>query len=58
LLEKLKELYLIADPPHDQVDQTAKATRLAHDTLAPIVRARFANSVVSGQRARRVLENG
>ena len=58
LIEKLKELYLISDPPHDQLDQaTLKATRLAHDTIAPIVRARLDKSVLPGQRACRVLEN-
>ncbi|HKY44138.1 MAG TPA: AAA family ATPase [Pyrinomonadaceae bacterium] len=58
LIEKLKELYLISDPPDDQLDQAIlKATRLAHDTIAPIVRARFDKSVLPGQRARRVLEN-
>lgn len=58
LLEELKELYLIADPPQDQKDEVSrKATRLAHDTLAPLVRARYDKSVLPGQRARRVLEN-
>jgi len=58
LLERLKELYLIADPPQDQTDElSTKATRLAHDTLAPSVRARYDKSVLPGQRARRVLEN-
>ena len=58
LLDKLKELYLIADPAQDQVHEvSAKATRLAHDTLAPLVRVRYDKSVLPGQRARRILEN-
>jgi WD40 repeat protein len=58
LLEMLQQLYLIADPPQDQTDEISKkATRLAHDTLAPLVRARYDKSVLRGQRARRVLEN-
>lgn len=35
----------------------AVATRLSHDTLAPLVRQRFATSDKPGQRARRILEN-
>jgi WD40 repeat protein len=58
LLEKLKELYLLADPPQDYLDSvTTKATRLAHDTLGPLIRAKFNHSVHPGQRARRILEN-
>jgi WD40 repeat protein len=58
LVEKLKELYLVADPPQDQTNRTSnRATRLAHDTLAPLVRARLDNSASDGQRARRILEN-
>lgn len=58
LLEKLKEVYLLADPPQDMTESiSTKATRLAHDTLAPLIRARFNNSVNPGQRARRILEN-
>src|SRR5947209_3030671 len=33
------------------------ATRLGHDTLAPLVRERFRASVAPAQRARRLLEN-
>ena len=33
------------------------ATRLGHDTLAPLVLSRFRNSYAPGQRARRLLEN-
>jgi WD40 repeat protein len=39
--------------PESKVHQT----RLAHDTLAPLIRERFANSNRPGQRARRILEN-
>jgi hypothetical protein len=48
--------YLLADIPSDR-KTPVKGTRLAHDTLAPLVRQRFERSDRPGQRARRVLEN-
>ncbi|HEX8433543.1 serine protease [Archangium sp.] len=56
LAQELKRVYLLVDPPEDSTEG-AKATRLVHDTLGPIVRKRFAESGLPGQRARRVLEN-
>ena len=45
-----------ATPP-DQPRPDAAATRLGHDTLAPLVREMFRTSVAPGQLARRLLEN-
>jgi WD40 repeat protein len=58
LVQKLKDLYLLVDPSQDQKDKmTVTATRLAHDTLAPLIRKQFDDSDRPGQRARRILEN-
>ena len=54
IAEELKGLYLLADPPPGA---STKATRLAHDTLAPIVLERFNASQHPGQRARRIVES-
>jgi WD40 repeat protein/tetratricopeptide (TPR) repeat protein len=56
LVQQCKDLYLLADPAEDQADP-AETTRLAHDTLAPLVREQFDNSDKPGQRARRILAN-
>lgn len=48
--------YLMADSPSPRSD-APRGTRLAHDTLAPLVRERFEGSDRPGQRARRILEN-
>ena len=59
LLRTLEEKYLLietegrAEPSAPRV----AATRLAHDTLAPVVRREFQESTAPGQRARRLLEN-
>lgn len=61
LMGALVEAYLLfqtfeknpADPNGPRIHQT----RLAHDTLAPLVRARFEHSGQPGQRARHILEN-
>ena len=53
LLQKCKDLYLLSGAGGGP---DVKATRLAHDTLAPLVRRRFDESDLPGQRARRVLE--
>lgn len=55
LLERCKELYLLVDPPTP--GGANRVTRLAHDTLAPLVREQFDRSDKPGQRARRILEN-
>ena len=56
LIQQCKRLYLLVDPSENSRTATA-GTRLAHDTLAPLVRARFDESDKPGQRARRILEN-
>lgn len=48
--------YLMADIP-SQRRGAPRGTRLAHDTLAPLVREHFEGSDRPGQRARRILEN-
>jgi WD40 repeat protein len=47
LFEKCKNLYLLAG---------TTSVRLAHDTLAPLVRRRFEASDLPGQRAQRILQ--
>jgi WD40 repeat protein len=56
LVQKCKELYLLSDWREDQT-RCEPTTRLAHDTLAPLVRKRFDESDAPGQRARRLLDN-
>jgi WD40 repeat protein len=56
LVQRCKDGYLLTDIP-STVPDPIKGTRLAHDTLAPLVRARFEESDHPGQRARRILEN-
>ena len=51
LIQQCVDLYLL-----ERLSK-AVATRLSHDTLAPLVRQRFATSDRPGQRARRILEN-
>ncbi|HEU4996823.1 MAG TPA: CHAT domain-containing protein, partial [Gemmatimonadaceae bacterium] len=49
--------HLLVEPPGESRESSARATRLSHDTLAPLVRQRFDASTAPGQRARRLLEN-
>ncbi|MCB0123485.1 MAG: SUMF1/EgtB/PvdO family nonheme iron enzyme, partial [Caldilineaceae bacterium] len=56
LLRVCEDLYLLTDGSGNQ-PAAEPASRLSHDTLAPLVRARFDESDAPGQRARRVLEN-
>ncbi len=56
LLQQTRELHLLVDPRPNQPTRP-RANRLAHDTLAPLVRDRFNKSEAPGQRARRILEN-
>jgi hypothetical protein len=53
LVGRCRDLYLLTSPQGTPDGNT----RLAHDTLAPLVRARFDTSVTTGQRARRILES-
>ncbi len=59
LLQRGKDLYLLVDhePQGQERSNQADGTRLAHDTLAPLLRRRFKDSDLPGQRARRILEN-
>ncbi len=62
LVGQCQDLYLLVDPsqvagPAQHPVEESQATRLAHDTLAPLVRRRFDESDRPGQLARRVLEN-
>lgn len=54
LLQRLKDLYILVDLTQNQ-PEAERMSRLAHDTLAPIVRARFEESDQPGQRALRIL---
>ena len=53
LLQEMKRHLLLVDPAGDE-EIHARATRLSHDTLAPLVRRRFDESDRPGQRARRI----
>ncbi|MEQ9501231.1 MAG: serine protease [Deltaproteobacteria bacterium] len=55
LVDGLRDAYLLTDPRDDGAGQSRR-TRLAHDTIAPIVRRRFQDSLKLGQQARRILE--
>ncbi len=55
LIQAMKRQWLLVDPAGD-TEADARATRLSHDTLAPLVRQRFDESDRPGQRARRILE--
>ena len=56
LLQQCQDLHLLTVAASTQ-KESSKATRLAHDTLAPLVRERFDESDMPGQRARRILDN-
>lgn len=56
LLLKCQDLHLLTIASSTQ-KESSKTTRLAHDTLAPLVRERFDESDKPGQRARRILDN-
>src|SRR5262249_23758180 len=51
-----KDGYLLAEAREDGVPLDLPTTRLAHDTLAPLVRRRFESSELPGQRALRILQ--
>lgn len=53
LLQELQDLFLLSD---SSPDDSRKATRLCHDTLAVVVRQRYVSSIHPGQRARRIIE--
>ena len=56
LIQKCKDLYLLVDPAKDCLGRASgRVTRLAHDTLAPIIRQKYEKSDKPGQRASRIL---
>jgi|GEM_PF-1541827 len=55
LLRRCKDAYLLAGNLRGSGDTLEGASRLAHDTLAPLVRQRFEDSDLPGQRAARIL---
>ena len=57
LVQRLLDLYLLADATAEGVAGAGAGARLAHDTLAPLVRRRHERSDLPGQRARRILES-
>jgi WD40 repeat protein len=56
LVQQCKDLYLLAEPAQGQPENRL-VSRLAHDTLAPLIRLYFDESGRPGQLARRILEN-
>ena len=56
LLERCNDLYLLTDLGRGGGGKT-RSMRLAHDTLAPLVRERYDRSDRPAQRARRILRN-
>ena len=56
LVQEYDNLYLLVDSVKNEPTKP-RTSRLAHDTLAPLVRQRFDESEAPGQRARRILEN-
>jgi hypothetical protein len=56
LVGECKTLYLLADSAQNRPEAPA-ASRLTHDTIAPLIRKLFNESDKPGQRARRILEN-
>jgi tetratricopeptide (TPR) repeat protein len=56
VLQQCQDLHLLTVAANAQKEST-KTTRLAHDTLAPLVREQFEVSDKPGQRARRILNN-
>jgi WD40 repeat protein len=57
LIAECKRRSLLADLPAPPDQPPRRGSRLAHDTLAPLIRERFDKSVRPGQVARRILEN-
>ena len=55
IIQSLRDLFLLVDSSQDRRDG-ARASRLAHDTLVPVVRRMVALSDLPAQRARRILE--
>ncbi|PYQ64185.1 MAG: hypothetical protein DMF53_08055, partial [Acidobacteria bacterium] len=58
LVKQCQDLYLLAEGGQEGEAKEShdSTTRLAHDTLAPLVRRRFESSDLPGQRAQRILQ--
>lgn len=57
-LKLCEEAYLLTFSVQESDDgQVQRSSRLLHDTLAPLIRARHEESDLPGQRARRILDN-
>jgi hypothetical protein len=56
LVQQCQDLHLLTVAASAQ-KESVKTTRLAHDTLAPLVREQFDQSDKPGQRARRILDS-
>ncbi|MEZ6057048.1 MAG: SUMF1/EgtB/PvdO family nonheme iron enzyme [Planctomycetaceae bacterium] len=56
LIQQCQDLHLLTVTANSQKEGET-TTRLAHDTLAPLVREQFDTSDKPGQRARRILDN-
>jgi len=54
---KPEAVALATEPSPEPTHRESPATRLGHDTLAPLVRELFRTSLAPAQRARRLLEN-
>jgi WD40 repeat protein len=52
IIQKCKDLYLLSEDK-----DSGEHISLAHDTLAPIIRALFESSLKDGQKANRILQN-
>ena len=60
LIQQCQDLYLLTElrpTPYGDLAGQDHVHRLAHDTLALVVRQRYGESDLPGQRARRILEN-
>jgi WD40 repeat protein len=57
IVQRCKDTYLLTDAADSQEGSLIKGTRLAHDTLAVLVREQFDESDKPGQRARRIVES-
>lgn len=57
IVQKAIEMRLLADLPSATDEAAAGGARLAHDTLAPIVREKYMRSTLPGQRASRLLQS-
>jgi hypothetical protein len=57
LLKALKDRYLIIEPQTNENQPSKSQTRLAHDTLAQLVKTSFDASELPGQRMQRILSH-